>query len=459
MYLQKRIGSESNRLPKSLFYSELSRIKPSGYLRRSQTANQTQNDDLHAAQRTVADEAKRFNVLDCGRRFGKTMFGLNRAKQMLRRGQPVGWFAPTYKLMLEVWQDARRSMIDEIASANKTEMRMEFTNGAVFEMWTMDNPDAGRGRKYARVIIDEAAMVKDLMTAWQSSIRPTLTDLKGDAWFLSTPKGRNGFWQLYQMGIDPHQRDWAAWQMPTEMNPHIDPTEIEAAREMLPELTFEQEYLAIFLEGQGAVFRNIANCMKAPQTTPAAHAGHRIIAGADWAKQRDFTAFSFGCMDCKVEVARDRFNQIDYAFQVQRLQAMCEQWQPKSVLTELNSIGAPIFENLQRMGLPVIGFETTASSKPPLIENMALTLERAEWQFQADPVWTGELESYERTVSPATGRSQYSAPENGHDDTVISRALMVWQAMQRGNAKVSQSKVSGRGGGSVVRRSTRHVRQ
>lgn len=398
--------------------------------------NDTLLGELHPAQCRVATEARRFNVLSMGRRFGKTLFGLNRAKQMLRRGQPVGWFAPTYKLMLEVWLDARRQMRDEIASANKTEMRLELHNGAVLDMWTLDNPDAGRGRKYARVIIDEAAMVKNLMSAWQASIRPTLTDLKGDAWFLSTPKGRNAFWHLYQLGLDSTQLDWMAWQMPTAANPYLDADEIEAAREMLPELTFEQEYLAVFLESEGAVFRNIAACMHAPETTPDEHKGHTIVAGVDWAKQRDFTAFSLGCLNCRCEVARDRFNQIDYVFQRARLQSMCEVWHPTAILTETNSIGTPIFEELERAGLPVVAFETTASSKPPLIENFGLTLERTQWQFQADPTWTAELEGYERKVSPVTGRSSYSAPEDGHDDTVMARALMVWQAMNMPQASI-----------------------
>lgn len=80
--------------------------------------------------------------------------------------------------------------------------------------------------------------------------------------------------------------------------------------------------------------------------------------------------------------------------------------------------------------MPVRPFQTTATSKPPLIESLALAFEREELQWLADPVWTGELEAYERKVSPVTGRSQYSAPEGMHDDTVMARAL-AHQAMQQ----------------------------
>ena len=101
-------------------------------------------------------------------------------------------------------------------------------------------------------------------------------------------------------------------------------------------------------------------------------------------------------------------------------------------------MGEPIIEQLQLDGMPVVKFSTTAQSKPPLIENLALTLERAEWQFQPDAIWTGELEAYERTVSPTTGRSRYNAPTGVHDDTVMARALMCRQA-QQGRATSSEN--------------------
>lgn len=100
----------------------------------------------------------------------------------------------------------------------------------------------------------------------------------------------------------------------------------------------------------------------------------------------------------------------------------------------------------------VIGFVITGASKPPLIENLALTFERGEWQFQPDLIWTSELEAYERKVSATTGRSSYGAPEGIHDDTVIARALMIWQANQTVTSPVRQAHVTGRGGSPMLRR-------
>jgi ferredoxin len=368
-------------------------------------------------------------VVCVGRRAGKSVLGLNRCADPTVMAYPVAWFSPTYKMLLEMWREAVRTFAPITARRSVQERRIEYTTGGMLEFWSLDNPDVARGRKYRRVVIDEAAMVPNLMDAWQYAIRPTLADYNGDAWFLSTPKGRNGFWQLWQRGQDGEHADWQSWQMASGVNPRLAKSEIDDMRDTLPESVFRQEVEAAFIDNGAGVFRNIAACLTAPtDATPEAHAGHHIIAGADWARESDYTCFSVGCATCRVELARDRFNQVDYHVQTQRLQALAERWQPVSILTELNSIGTPVFEMLARLGLPVVGFTTTAQSKPPLIENMALAFERGEWAWQADPVWTAELEAYERTVSATTGRSSYSAPAGGHDDCVISRALMLWQA-------------------------------
>ncbi len=377
----------------------------------------------HAAQKDIIKSAKRFNVLVCGRRMGKTRLGIYMLAQKELYALPCAWFAPNYKDILEVWREINQTLKPIIVRSNIQERRIELAGGGSIEFWTLEDENAGRGRKYKRVIIDEAAKAPYLQAAWEQAIRPTLTDYKGDAFFLSTPKGRNYFWRLYQRALNGGE--WQAWHYPTTANPFIDPSEVAAAKYDLPESIYRQEYLAEFLDNEGSVFRNIDACMNAVE---ADHAGHNIIMGVDWGKQNDFTCISVGCVDCRQEIAIDRFNQIDYIFQRARLTALFEKVKASVILAESNSIGEPVIEVLQREGLPVKGFQTTAQTKPPLIENLALVFERAEWQFIPDAIWRGELEVFERTVSPTTGRSSYSAPDGVHDDTVIARALMVWQA-------------------------------
>lgn len=310
------------------------------------------------------------------------------------------------------------------ANIRQVDRMLELPGGGEVQVRSADDPDSLRGEGLDLVVMDECAFMKQ--AAWEEALRPALSDRQGDAVFISTPKGRNWFWRLW-MRAQAGDDGYACWQLPTADNPYIPEGEIDAARLSLPELIFEQEYLAIFLENEGAVFRNILACMNAPQTTPEAHEGHHKIMGVDWGKQNDFTAISVGCATCRCELAHDRFNQIDYIFQRARLTAMADKWNVNAILAESNAMGEPIIEQLQADGLPVSGFQTSATTKPPLIEGLALTLERAEFQFLADPIWTNEMEAYERKISPITGRSQYSAPEGMHDDTVMARALMVWQ--------------------------------
>jgi hypothetical protein len=309
------------------------------------------------------------------------------------------------------------------AEIRKVDRQILLPNGGEVTVRSADNPDTLRGEGLDFVVLDECAFIPE--AAWTEALRPALSDREGGAIFISTPKRRNWFFRLWQSGLSSNGAGmWASWQFPTVSNPHINPDEIEAARKTLPFDIYRQEYLAEFLEGEGAVFRNIMACMGAPDPS-GDHRGHQIVAGVDWAKQSDFTAISIGCRDCKTEIARDRFNQIDYAFQRKRLEQLCRRYNVQRIMIELNSIGEPNFEELQRSGLPVMGFQTTATTKPPLIENLALALQAAEWQFQADPVWTGELEAYEMKVNPVTNRTTYSAPEGLHDDTVVARALML----------------------------------
>ena len=121
----------------------------------------------HRAQRQVLREAKRFNVLACGRRWGKTTIGLDIIIRHAIAGQPVAWFAPYYKSLLDVWRQATITLAPMIQKKNASERRIELIGGGLIEFWSLEDIDVARGRKYKAVVIDEAAMVRHLKDAWR----------------------------------------------------------------------------------------------------------------------------------------------------------------------------------------------------------------------------------------------------------------------------------------------------
>jgi len=210
---------------------------------------------LHPGQQEIKANAARFNVVNCGRRFGKSILGEDLAMDMALSGKPVGWFSPDYKSLLENWRSLLRILAPITTRRSELEKRIELSTGGVIECWSLDSdPECSRGRKYGRVIIDEAAKVRWLMRAWLEAIRANLADFQGDAWFFSTPKGRNDYWELYQRGANTDLPEWRCWKKPTSDNPYILPTEITAMRaEMGPRIA-SQEIDAEFLEVGGRFF-------------------------------------------------------------------------------------------------------------------------------------------------------------------------------------------------------------
>ena len=238
----------------------------------------------HIGQQKVISNARRFNVVCCGRRFGKTTLGQILAIQALLQGKKVGWFAPTYKFSSEVWRFFASTLSPACSSINKAESRLQLVTGGTLDVWSVDNPDSGRGRKYGMIVVDEAGIVRDLEQVWTGTLRPTLTDFKGDAWFLGTPKGRGYFHRLFAKH-EHGDKDWMSWRLPTANNPLMPMEEIEAARADLPPEVFAQEYEGVPADDGGNPFsiKSIAECIGSLSTR------RPVVWGIDLAKSHDYT--------------------------------------------------------------------------------------------------------------------------------------------------------------------------
>lgn len=201
---------------------------------------------LHPAQKHIFENAKRFNHLRCGRRFGKTTL-IEELSSISLDGHRVGVWFPTYKDLSEVWKDLKKTYGPIIRRQNEQLKQIELVTGGLIDFWSMEEPDSGQGRKYHRAIIDEAAKAPKLYQAWENTIRPTLTDYQGDAYILSRPKGKNnGFYMIEEK----HRQfdNWAFFHFTTYDNPHISKDEIEEAKLQLDDINFRQEYLAEYVD-------------------------------------------------------------------------------------------------------------------------------------------------------------------------------------------------------------------
>lgn len=379
---------------------------------------------LHPGQRQVQQSAARFKVLSCGRRWGKSRLAALLLLAKALQGGQCWWIAPSYATGDVGWNEVRRLALQiPGGEVNRSERFVMVLGGGKVQIRSGDDPALLRGHSLDMVVFDEAAHTAKLEELWVEVIRPALTDRRGQALFLSTPKGKNYFWQLYQYGLDPELPDWASWQFPTASNPFIAPTEIEAMRASMPEAKYQQEVLAEFVES-GSVLRNVAELATMHPQPPVA--GHEYYIGVDVARAAggDFTVYCVYDATQAAVVHLDRFSGLEYSIQIDRLVALCERFQPKQCIIEVNGPGQGMYEQLRqrRLSCRLTAFKTTNQSKGELVNALSLALERKELRLLADPVLVAELQAFEAEDLPS-GATRYAAPAGLHDDCVIALML------------------------------------
>ncbi len=363
----------------------------------------------HQNQQKVTDEADRFNVLNCGRRWGKSVLSINLIAETAIHGNPSGYFAPTYKLLEGTFREAIQCL-EPIVSRKHDNQFIELSTGGIIEFWSLENPFAGRSRKYKRVIVDEGAFVKNLLESWNTAIRPTLTDLIGDAWFMSTPRGKNDFHTLHNRG-QSGEKFWKSWTMPTHTNPYISRSEIEEARLGLPEEAYNQEYLAIFSENAANPFgfKHIQNCIK-----PLSN-GTPVCFGIDLAKSVDWTVVTG--LDSDGQICFFERWQSDWS---QTRAKIIQIVGSKPAYIDSTGVGDPIAEDVQKSCRQVENYHFTSTSKQQIMEGLASAIQKGHISI-LEGVMRAELESFEYEYT-RTG-VKYISQSGMHDDTVCSLAL------------------------------------
>jgi PBSX family phage terminase large subunit len=212
---------------------------------------------LHSTQKPVAQSNTRFRVICCGRRWGKTTLAIEEIKgRAIYKQSRICYIAPTYQQARDIAWEMLKKELQTIATninESRLEIKVKSLKGeSLIALRGWEAIETLRGQAFDLLVIDEVASMRNFWVGWQEVLRPTLTDSKGDAIFISTPKGYNHFFTLYEK--EKQDKDYKSFKYTSYDNPHISKDEIDKAKQELDENQFAQEYMADFRKVEGLVY-------------------------------------------------------------------------------------------------------------------------------------------------------------------------------------------------------------
>lgn len=215
---------------------------------------------LHDKQKSIVKSNARFKVIRAGRRSGKTTLQVENMTHtaVSKSGRNIFYLAPTQKQARSIVWQALLSRLAGIGQANESrlEMKVPTIDGGFSYIYISgwENRENFRGLKADLIVFDELDTMKEFFIGWQEIFRPALTDTGGKAVFIGTPKKENPNLRRLEKMAETDS-DYATFQFSTYDNPHIPREELEKAKKEVDQNTFRQEYLAEYVDNEGALFR------------------------------------------------------------------------------------------------------------------------------------------------------------------------------------------------------------
>ena len=378
----------------------------------------------HKNQRTIHDsinnEDYKYYVINIGRQWGKTLLAVN---QMLfwalkNKRAKIGWVSPIYAQSKKVFKETVKAFEKKphiYRSVNKGDLIIEYVTGSTIQFFSAESYDNIRGNTFDFLIIDEFAFIA--REAWTEVLRATVLVHGKKVLLISTPKGKNLFFELSQLC---HTNDrYKSFKMSSYDNPFIDPKEIDDARATLPDHIFRQEYLAEFLDDGGSVFRNIKESIKPINQTS------KLYFGIDLGRANDYTVLTI-VNDKNEDVYCERWRHMDWSAIVNQCVNKLNEYKPKGFV-ESNGAQDAIFEMIQskvNYGKGNIQpFITTSKNKQSIIEDLIVCFEEKSIGILGNEFQISELETFTYEYNLKSRQIKYSAPTGLHDDYVMSRAI------------------------------------
>ncbi len=378
-------------------------------------------------------------VLACGRRWGKTEVIAAEITRTLRRDAPrqVLLVAPSQEQAMLGFERAVEFL--HRAGVRPTIRRTPAPTLALGDskLWARSAARGGmllRGRKAHMVIVDEAAYVPESVI--NEVLMPMLADTGGKLALVSTPRGKNYFYRLYQQGQEDGVHIWSL-RCPSWHNPLLSPTLLQMQASLMSARQFQVEYGAMFLDDAGQVFRTEWVDRALQQNLPEEGL---MVAGVDWARRQDYTALTIlrGAREGAKMLLIRRWQGLSWREQLEAVAGLLRLYQPVRVLCDRTGVGDPLLEALQEAGIPQAeGVVFTPAVKQNLIDHLALMLEQGRLQLLPEPALLSELYHFEATPTHRGARLQGAG--GAHDDLVIALALAAWGLPQTSQGAIRTS--------------------
>ena len=377
----------------------------------------------HIGQKRVIDDfvktENKFGIVVSSRQWGKSLLGINSLFYWLLNNKKTkgAWISPIYKQCRKVFDEITNVAHSIIKSSNKAELTIEFINGSTLQFLSADRGDSIRGFSFHFMVVDEAAFLKQ--DVFEQAILPTLSALGRKCLIISTPKGKNWFYNYYLKGV-ADGGDYKSFRGLTQDNPFIDKDFIADCRASMPPSIFKQEFEAEFTDAGSDVFSNLDKiCIlnEWTQPTPTNH----YYGGIDTGISTDYS----------VCVIMDEAGRICYIRRITNeplesvaglFREILDRYAVRSCNIETNGVGIGMFELISKHNRQATKWVTTNENKAIGIQQLIraceeLTLELPSRELMTD-VWD-EFNAYSYKTLP-TGKIQFNAPSGFHDDIVMA---------------------------------------
>lgn len=407
----------------------------------------------HDVQKKILQGMGRFTIVASAKRLGKSKLAAYLALRELFMPFHVVWVVgPNYELASRVW-DYVDEWIDKYFDGEKGPFRVNkhdriienTTTGAKMWMKTTENPTALLGKGLDLVIIDEAARIDNGI--WDGYIQPNLMDKQGRAFLISNPFGFNWFYDLYLKGTPEGRLEdpsYVSFHFPTAIedvngnivgtnNPYAAPVEeLKRIKKSTPRDKWISEYLGVFQDGSGQLFKNFEKCIdpNIPISDPSEWfedpiRGHIYSVGVDIAKLEDFTVV---CVIDRMNhrlVGFYRVNKVSWDLMREKIKEISSRYYDAEItLDATGGAGDMFIENLSEIGVNVdTQYKYTNKSKMMLIDKLSLLMERGRIIFPKIPQLVNELRSFTYHITDS-GNVKYGSSRR--DDCVNALALACW---------------------------------